>query len=224
MKVLIIEDEQRLAQLLKKGLEECSFTVDLAFDGEEGLYMAENYPYDGVVLDLTLPKMDGLKILSSLRSMNRDVPVLIVTARGEVDDRINGLNIGADDYLPKPFDLNELIARLKTIIRRSKGKASPILTITDLVIDTNARVVKRGGAEIVLSAKEYALLAYLALNNGRVVSRTELVEHLYATDSEWESNVIDVFISNLRKKIDKGFDLPLIHTVRGAGYVLKGDA
>lgn len=224
MKVLIIEDEQRLAQLLKKGLEECSFTVDLSFDGEEGLYMAENYPYDAVVLDLTLPKMDGLKILTSLRSSNRDVPVLIVTARGEVDDRINGLNIGADDYLPKPFDLNELVARLKTIIRRSKGKASPILTIADLVIDTNARVVKRGGAEIVLSAKEYSLLAYLALNNGRVVSRTELVEHLYATDSEWESNVIDVFISNLRKKIDKGFDLPLIHTVRGAGYVLKGDA
>jgi DNA-binding response OmpR family regulator len=224
MKILIIEDEQRLARLLKKGLEENSFTVDLSFDGKEGLYLAENFSYDGVVLDLTLPGLDGLTILQSLRAMNRDVPVLIVTARGGVDERIKGLNIGADDYLPKPFDLEELIARLRTIIRRSKGKASPILTIDDLVIDTNARAVTRAGNNISLSAREYALLVYLTLNADRVVSRTELFEHIYATDSEWDSNVIDVFISHLRNKIEKGFDKPLIHTVRGAGYLLKGDA
>ncbi len=221
MKILLIEDERRLAQLLKKGLEENNFAVDLSYDGEEGKYMAENYPYDAVLLDIMLPKVDGLNILQSLREGGIDVPVLIITARGEVGDRIKGLNIGADDYIAKPFDFAELIARLHSVIRRSKGKSSPVVVIDDLAIDTNARTVERAGRRISLSAREFALLEYLALNSGRVVSRTELTEHIYATDAEGDSNIIDVYINYLRNKIDKGFDRPLIHTRRGVGYVLQ---
>ncbi len=224
MKILIIEDERRLALLLKQGLEENGFTVDLAHDGAEGQFQVENYPYDAVLLDLMLPEVDGLTILASLREQGNDMPVLIITARGEVEDRIRGLNLGADDYLAKPFDLDELIARLRALIRRSRGKPSPLLTVGDLAIDTNARIVSRAGIDISLSAREYAILVYLALNVGRVVSRTELIEHIYETDYDWDSNVIDVYISYLRTKIDKGFPLPLIQTVRGAGYLLKGES
>jgi DNA-binding response OmpR family regulator len=223
MKILIIEDEQRLARLLKQGLEEQGFAVDLAHDGAEGQYQAEQYPYDAVVLDLMLPEVDGLAILKNLRGQGNDVPVLIVTARGDVEDRIRGLNLGADDYLAKPFDLEELIARLRALIRRSRGQSSPLIAVGDLVIDSNARTVSRAGQGISLSSREYNLLHYLALNSGRVVSRTELIEHVYATDYEWDSNVIEVYISYLRSKIDKGFSSPLIHTVRGAGYILKAE-
>jgi DNA-binding response OmpR family regulator len=221
MKILIIEDEKKLARLLKNGLEENDFTVDLAHDAEEGLYFAENYDYDAVLLDIMLPGTDGLAVLRALRSKGNNVPVLIVTARGEVADRITGLDIGADDYIAKPFDLAELMARLRAAIRRSKGKPAPLLSVRDLTVDTNAKTVSRGGTPVALSAREYMLLEYLALNAGRVVGRTELIEHIYATDFEWDSNVIDVYINYLRNKIDKGFDRPLIHTVRGAGYVLK---
>jgi len=223
MKILIIEDELRLAKLLKQGLEEQGFAVDLAHDGAEGHFQAEQYPYDAVLLDLMLPEVDGLTILKALRERGNDVPILIVTARGEVEDRIRGLNLGADDYLAKPFDLEELIARLRALIRRSRGQASPLITIGDLVIDTNARTVIRAGKGITLSAREYDVLAYLALSAGRVVSRTELIEHIYETDYDWDSNVIDVYISYLRNKIDKGFAPPLIHTVRGAGYLMKAE-
>jgi DNA-binding response OmpR family regulator len=224
MKILIIEDEKKLAHLLKQGLEENGFTVDLAHDGADGQYQVENYAYDAVLLDLMLPEMDGLTILAALRNQGNDVPVLIITARGEVEDRIRGLNLGADDYLAKPFDLDELIARLRALIRRSRGKPSPLLTVDDLTIDTNARTVSRAGIAIALSAREYAILIYLALHAGRVVSRTELIEHIYETDYEWDSNVIDVYISYLRTKIDKGYPAPLIQTVRGAGYLLKGES
>jgi DNA-binding response OmpR family regulator len=223
MKILIIEDEQKLARILKKGLEEHDFTVDLSFDGEEGLHMAESYSYDAVLLDLMLPGRNGLAILKTLRAKKIDVPVLVVTARGEVEDRIKGLDIGADDYIPKPFDLAELMARLRAAIRRNKGKPSPIVVVEDLAIDTNAKTAARAGKAIPLSAREYALLEYLALNAGRVVSRTELIDHVYATEYEWDSNVIDVYINYLRNKIDKGFGKPLIHTKRGAGYLLKGE-
>lgn len=224
MKILIIEDDRRLAGILKKGLEENAFIVDLSHDGEEGLYLAENYAYDAMVLDIMLPTVDGLAILSALRAKKSDLPVLMVTARGAVEDRVKGLNIGADDYIAKPFDLSELIARLKAAIRRSKGKPSPLLQIDDLTMDTNARTVTRAGRVITLSAREYNLLEYLALHRGRVVSRTELIEHIYSTDFDLDSNVIDVYINYLRNKIDKGFGKPLIHTIRGAGYVLQGDA
>ena len=221
MKILIVEDEKRLARLLKQGLEEQGFAVDLAFDGTEGQYQAEQYQYDALLLDLMLPEVNGLAILKGLRAKGNDVPVLIVTARGDVEDRIEGLNLGADDYLAKPFDLEELIARLRALIRRSRGQSSPLITIADLTIDSNARSISRAGNLISLSAREYDLLYYLALNAGRVISKTELIEHIYASDYEWDSNVIEVFISYLRTKIDKGFPLPLIHTVRGAGYILK---
>lgn len=224
MKILIIEDEKRMAGILKKGLEENAFIVDLAGDGEEGLYMAENYPYDAVLLDIMLPVMDGLSILNALRSKKSEVPVLLITARGEIESRIKGLNFGADDYIVKPFDFHELLARLKSVIRRSKGKSSPLVTIDDLSLDMNSRSVCRGGREIRLSATEYNLLEYLALNSGRVISRTELTEHIYDTDFDRDSNVIDVYVNHLRNKLDKGFDRQLIHTVRGAGYILKGDA
>jgi DNA-binding response OmpR family regulator len=224
MKILIIEDERKLAQVLKKGLEENDFAVDLSFDGDEGLHMAETYPYDAVLLDLMLPGRDGLSVLASLRKKMIDTPVLVITARGEVEDRVKGLDIGADDYLAKPFDFSELMARLRATIRRSKGKASPVLAIGDLSLNTSSKTVARSGRAIALSAREYALLEYLALSAGRVVSRTELIEHVYDSAYEWDSNVIDVYINYLRNKIDKGFGRPLIHTVRGAGYVLKDGA
>lgn len=224
MKILIIEDEKRLARLLKQGLEEQGFAVDLAFDGAEGQFQAEQYPYDALVLDLMLPELDGLAILMGLREKCNNVPVLIVTARGDVEDRIRGLNLGADDYLAKPFDLEELIARLRALIRRSRGQASSLITVGDLVINTNARTVTRAATGISLSAREYDVLAYLSLSAGRVISRTELIEHIYATDCELDSNVIDVYISFLRNKIDRGFSTALIHTVRGAGYILKAEA
>ncbi len=222
MKILIIEDEKRMAGILKKGLKENAFIVDLAHDGEEGLYMAENYPYDAMLLDIMLPIMDGLTILSELRAKGCDVPVLLITARGEIESRIKGLNVGADDYITKPFDFYELLARLRTVIRRSKGKSSPLVTVDDLTIDTNSRMVRRAEKEIALSATEYSLLEYLALNSGRVISRTELTEHIYDTDFDRDSNVIDVYVNHLRNKLDKGFDRQIIHTVRGAGYILKG--
>lgn len=221
MRVLIIEDDRYLANILKKGLEENGFTVEVSYDGEEGLYMAETYPYDGVLLDIMLPKVDGLTILNTLRAKKIDVPVLMITARGEIEDKIKGLSIGADDYIAKPFDFSELLARLKAVIRRSKGKPSPIIIIDDLVIDTNSRTVKRADREIRLSAREYNILEYLALNEGRIVSRTELIEHIYDSEFDLDSNIIDVYINYLRNKIDKGFGKQIIFTVRGAGYMIK---
>ncbi len=223
MRILVIEDEKRLAAILKKGLEESGFVVDVALDGEDGLFMARTYPYDAVLLDILLPKVDGLTVLKKLRAEKIGVPVLMLTAKGELEDRVRGLNLGADDYLVKPFDFSELLARLNTIIRRSMGKASPIIIIDDLSLDMSAKTVTRSGKEINLSAKEYNLLEYLALNSGRVIGRTELTEHLYDTEFDLDSNVIDVYINYLRNKIDKGYDRQLIVTVRGAGYVLKGE-
>lgn len=224
MKVLIIEDERRLAAVLKKGLEENAFVVDLAHVGEEGLYMAEAFPYDAVLLDIMLPGMNGLSVLEQLRSRKISVPVLMLTARGELEDRIKGLNLGADDYIPKPFDFSELLARLNAVIRRDKGKSSPVIEIGNLKIDTRAKSVARAGKSVSLSAKEYKLLEYLALNTGRVVSRTELIEHVYDSDFDSDSNIVDVYISYLRSKLDKGETTQLIHTVRGMGYVLKPES
>ena len=223
MKILVIEDEKRLAKILKQGLEENAFAVDLSYDGEEGLSMAEAYPYDAVLLDVMLPRMDGFTVLSKLRATRREVPVLIISARGEVDDRIRGLNTGADDYITKPFDFFELLARLKSVIRRHKGRPSPLLMIDDLIIDMNSRTVSRANKKISLTPNEYALLEYLALNRGRVVGRSELRERLYDAASDRDSNVIDVHITHLRSKIDKDFDRQIIYTLRGEGYVVRED-
>ncbi|MBI5056818.1 MAG: response regulator transcription factor [Nitrospirae bacterium] len=221
MRLLIVEDEKKLAGILKKGLEENGFVVELCFDGEEGLFMAETYSYDAILLDIMLPKMDGLTVLKKIRAKQVAVPVLMITARGEVDDRIKGLNTGADDYIAKPFDFSELLARLKAVIRRSRSKPSSTIGIGDLEIDMNSMTVKRGNREIKLSSTEYKLLEYLALNTGKVISRTELTEHIYDSEFDLDSNVIDVYINYLRNKIDKGRGKQLIRTVRGAGYVLE---
>jgi DNA-binding response OmpR family regulator len=223
MRILIVEDERHLAKILKKGLEENGFIVDMCHEGEEGLYMAETYPFDAILLDILLPKMDGLSILNRLRAKNIGVPVLMLTAKGELEDRVNGLNTGADDYIVKPFDFQELLARLNAVIRRSSNKASPVISIDDLTINMHLKTVTRSGKEIQLSTKEYSLLEYLVLNSGRVISRTELTEHMYDTDFDLDSNVIDVYVNYLRNKIDNGFGRQLVRTVRGAGYVLKGE-
>jgi heavy metal response regulator len=223
MRILIIEDERHLAKILKKGLGENGYIVDMCHDGEEGLYMAETNPFDAILLDILLPKMDGLTILNSLRAKNIGVPVLLLTAKGELEDRVKGLNTGADDYIVKPFDFQELLARLNAVIRRSSNKASPVISIDDLTINMHLKTVTRSGKEIQLSTKEYSILEYLVLNSGRVISRTELTEHMYDTNFDLDSNVIDVYINYLRNKIDKDFGRKLIHTVRGAGYVLKGE-
>lgn len=221
MKVLIVEDEKKLATILKKGLVESDFIVEVAFDGEEGVYMASEFEYDAIILDLSLPKMDGLEILNKIREKGKITPVLILTARSEVSDKIKGLNIGADDYVTKPFDFDELLARLNSLIRRSNNKPTPVIKIEDLVINLDSKTVFRSGGEIILSTGEYNLLEYLALNKGKVISRTVLTEHLYSMDFDLNSNVIDVYINYLRNKIDKNFEKKLIQTVRGAGYSIK---
>ncbi|MDH4127616.1 MAG: response regulator transcription factor [Spirochaetota bacterium] len=221
MRILIIEDEKNLAIVLKKGLEENSYTVDLSHDGEDGLFAIENYSYDAIILDVMLPKIDGFTVLKILRAKEIDVPVLMLTAKSEIEDKIDGLNRGADDYITKPFNFSELLARLKAIIRRNKGKASAVLTVDDLTLNTNSRTVMRGVKEIKLSSKEYNILEYLVLNKDKVITRTELIDHIYDMDFDLDSNVIDVYINYLRSKVDKDFDKKLIHTVRGSGYILK---
>ncbi len=221
MRVLLIEDEKDLARVIKKGLEEEGYSVDVAHDGEEGLYMAENYEADVIILDILLPVMDGLSVLREMRRSGIKTPVLLLTAKGDVSDRIKGLDTGADDYLAKPFDFGELLARIRALLRRARDVKEPIIRIGDLEVDTVSHEVRRGGKEIHLTAREYAILEYLAYNAGRVVSRTELIEHVYDESFDMDSNIIDVYIAYLRRKVDKGFGRPLIHTVRGAGYMLK---
>lgn len=223
MKILLIEDEKDLADIIKEGLEKQAFAVDVCFDGGEGLFMAESYAYDAVVLDIMLPVMDGLTLLKKLRARKVSVPVLMLTARGTMSDKVKGLDTGADDYLVKPFEFPELVSRLKAIIRRNRGESSSILSIDDLTIDMNSRSVKRQNREIKLSPREYNILLHLALNRGRVISRSLLAEHIYDMDFDPDSNVIDVYINYLRNKIDRGSGKKLIHTIRGEGYIIKGD-
>lgn len=221
MRILLVEDEKGLAAIIKKGLEENGYSVDMAHDGEEGLYMAKNYPVDVIILDIMLPIMDGLSILKNIREQEISIPVLILTAKDTVPDKIKGLDTGADDYLSKPFDFSELLARVRALIRRSGDVKEALIRIADMEIDTATHEVKRSGRLILLSAKEYALLEYLAYHKGHVVSRFDITEHIYSEEFDLDSNVIDVYINFLRKKIDKDFDTKLIHTVRGAGYILR---
>lgn len=221
MKILIVEDARELAETIKAGLEENLFAADLSFDGEEGLYMAETNAYDAIILDIMLPKMDGVAVLSGLRKKAIDVPVILLTARGEVEARVRGLNAGADDYMAKPFEFTELLARLRAVIRRNKGLSSPLISIEGLTVETGSRTIKRDGREIHLSSTEYRILEHLVMNKGRIISKTELTERLYGMDLDPESNILEVYINFLRKKIDLGHERKLIHTVRGAGYILK---
>src|SRR3989338_1912544 len=201
MRVLIVEDEKDLAAIMKQGLEEEGYIVDVAHDGEEGLYMAENFPVDAIILDIMLPKVDGLTVLSKLRRKGFATPVLLLTARDATLDKIKGLDTGADDYLTKPFDFSELMARLRSLIRRKGMVKEAVIRIADLEINTAGREVKRGGHAVQLSAREYALLEYLAYNKDKVVTRADIVEHIYSEDSEMDSNVVDVYINYLRNKI-----------------------
>jgi DNA-binding response OmpR family regulator len=223
MRLLIVEDNRILLKSLKRGLEEEAFAVDTAEDGEEGLFLAEANDYDVLVLDLMLPKLDGLTLLTTIRARGLSTHVLILTARDASEEKVRGLNAGADDYLTKPFRFEELLARIRALLRRKYQAKNPLLIVGDLEIDTATHNVARGKRSISLQPKEYALLEYLAHRAGETVSRAAIWEHLYDWQNDTTSNVIDVFISHLRKKIDRPGLRPLIQTVRGAGYLLKGD-
>jgi len=223
MRVLIIEDYGPLRRALCNGLREVGFAVDASSDGQEGLWYAQSNEYDVIVLDLMLPKIDGLTILKRLREAGRSMHILILTARDAVEDRVRGLDLGADDYLVKPFAFEELLARVRALVRREYKAKSPVIRVADLEIDTARRLVRRAGERIDLTAREYALLEFLALRAGQVVTRTEIWEHLYDFDSCAQSNVVDVYVGYLRKKIERPGLPRLIHTRRGQGYVL-GDA
>jgi DNA-binding response OmpR family regulator len=221
--VLLVEDHKPLVRALRQGLEEEGFAVDVALDGEEADYKARTATYDAIVLDLMLPKKDGMTLLQEWRKGGLQAHVLVLTARGTLDDKVRGLDTGADDYLTKPFELEELLARLRALIRRGHQVKDPVIRVLDLEIDTATRTVKRGGQAIHLTPREYALLQFLAFHRGRVVSRTMIWEHLYDEHDENTSNVVDVYIRYLRNKIDKGFDPPLILTRWGEGYLLRGE-
>jgi DNA-binding response OmpR family regulator len=223
MRLLIVEDNRALLKSLRKGLQEEGFTVDAAADGEEGLFLAEHNEYDVIILDLLLPKLDGLKLLRALRRADIQTHVLVLTALDAIDETVRGLNSGADDYMTKPFRFEELLARVRALLRRRYQKKAPRLVVADLEIDTLAHRVRRRGNNISLTAKEFALLEFLAHHAGEVVPRAMIWEHLYDWQDESVSNTVDVFISRIRKKIDRPGLPPLIHTLRGAGYQLKGE-
>jgi DNA-binding response OmpR family regulator len=222
MRVLLVEDERRLAENVARSLREgAGYAVDIAEDGQQGLYMAESSAYDLLVLDLMLPKLDGHSLLVRFRQHGHETPVLVLSARDQKESVVRLLNAGADDYVAKPFDLGEFLARAKALVRRGSGQHTPVITVADLHLDTIQRCVTRGKREIALTPMEYRVLEYLAHRPRAVISKTELLEHLY--DYNWEkfSNVIEVYISGLRRKVDDSYSVKLIHTVRGHGYVLR---
>jgi two-component system, OmpR family, response regulator len=216
MKILVVEDEPRLQRTLAKALREAGYAVDLASDGEEALYKGECWDYNVIVLDVMLPKMDGWQVLNRLRRQKR-TPVLMLTARDAPPDRVRGLDLGADDYVIKPFDLPELLARLRSLIRRTAGQASALIELDDIVIDTRSRTVTKSGEAVTLTAREFGILEYLAIHRGKVVSRTELYEHLVDENDDSMSNLLDVHIFAIRKKLRP----ELITTRRGQGYCIE---
>jgi two-component system copper resistance phosphate regulon response regulator CusR len=220
MRVLLVEDDPRIARFVSQALREQSYAVDVTADGEDALYKAAINDYDAVILDVMIPGRDGFEVCRELRAAGSNVPVIMLTARDAVQDRITGLDIGADDYLTKPFEVSELLARLRALLRRGHTVRPAAILIADLVIDTRAHRVTRGGRLVELTAKEYALLEYLARERGRVLSRAEIAEHVWDENFDPLSNLIDVNINRLRRKIDDGSTMPLIHTRRGEGYML----
>ncbi|HVK13384.1 MAG TPA: response regulator transcription factor [Gemmataceae bacterium] len=223
MRVLLVEDNKPLARAMRQGLEEEGFAVDTAEDGEEADHKARATGYDAIILDLMLPKKDGMTLLKGWRGSGLTTHVLVLTARGALEDKVKGLDTGADDYLTKPFELEELLARLRALIRRGHQVKDPVLRVHDLTVDTAARAVKRAGKPIHLTPKEYALLEFLAFHAGKVVTRTMIWDHLWDEHDESVSNVVDVYIRYLRNKIDKDFSPPLILTRWGEGYMLRGE-
>ena len=221
MRILIVEDEKKVAAFIKKGLEEETYAVDIATDGEEGFHLGEQNQYDLIILDLMLPKINGLDILSRLRSQKIDTPILLLTAKDSVEDKVEGLNQGADDYLTKPFAFSELLARIRVLLRRGKAESKTILEIADLTLNLVSHKVSRGNEEIELTGKEYSLLEYFMRNQEKVLTRTMIAEHVWDYNFDTFTNVIDVYVNHLRKKIDKNFSNKLLHTLRGVGYVMK---
>jgi two-component system response regulator MprA len=224
MRVLIIEDERGMAELLKKGLEEENHRVALAFDGLEGLELAKTYEFDAIVLDLMLPRVDGFEVARRLRHAGNQTPILILTARDSVPDIVKGLDLGADDYLTKPFSFEVFLARLRTVARRGSAPRPTFLRVADLTLDPAARQALRGQREIRLSPTEYRLLELLMRRAGRVVTRTAIVEAVWGLENDIEENTLDAFVRLLRGKVDKGFSPKLIQTVRGVGYCLRESA
>jgi two-component system OmpR family response regulator len=222
MRVLIIEDDQQIASFVTKGLKQAGFAVDHVIDGEEGLEMAQFNPYDVMVIDIMLPGLDGFSVIERLRSGGNTTPVLVLSARGSLDDKLKGFQSGSDDYLTKPFSFSELQARLQALLRRSsRGQSQNVLEVGDLNMDLLSRKVSRGNREIELQPREFALLEYLMRNSGNVVSKTMILEHVWDYHFDPQTNVVDVLVHRLRNKIDKDFRKKLLHTVRGVGYVLK---
>ena len=222
MRLLLIEDDEKIASFIIKGMKEAGFQIDHAADGETGLAMATSDDYDGAIVDLMLPKRDGLSLIQELRDRRIPLPVIILSAKRSIDDRVRGLQLGGDDYLIKPFAFSELLARVQSLLRRASGTAEATsLTLSDLSIDLLARTVHRGGKNIDLQPKEFSLLEYLMRNAGRIVSKTMIMERVWDYSFDPQTNVVEARICRLRDKIDKGFDRQLIHTVRGLGYVIK---
>ena len=224
MRVLVVEDERKVANFIRQGLEEEGHTVEVAEDGADALdRLLASFPYDLVVLDVMLPRRDGLSVLKALRDKQVSTPVLLLTARDAVADKVAGLDLGADDYLTKPFAFDEFLARVRALLRRQAGQAAPALRLEDLTLDPATRGVSRGSRSIGLTTREFALLEYFMRNAGRVLTRPMIAEHVWAVDFDRESNVIDVYVGYLRRKIDGPGERPLLHTVRGAGYVLRAE-
>lgn len=221
IRILVVEDEISLLKLITKRLKEEGYSVDSCMDGEEGRYFAEVTKYDCIILDLLLPKINGLTLLKGLRSKDIMTPVLILTARDSIEDRVIGLDTGADDYLVKPFSFDELLARVRALLRRKRDSKGNVLSIADLTLDTITHCVTRNNKTLELTSKEYALLEYLMRNKEQILTRTQIAEHIWNFDFDCGSNIVDVYIRYLRGKIDDGFESKLIHTVRGRGYVLR---
>ncbi len=221
MRILVVEDEKKVSTFIQRGLEEEGFTVDLAFDGEEGIHKAEVLAYDVILMDVMLPKMDGLAAIKALRDKAIQTPVLCLTARDSVDDKVTGLDIGADDYLAKPFAFVELVARCRALIRRGSNDRGAEIFFADLRLDPVAHKVWRAGDEITLTSKEYALMEYFIRNPNRVLTRLMIAENVWDYSFDSFTNIIDVYVNYLRNKIDQKYDKKLIHTVRGKGYTLK---
>ncbi len=222
MRILIVEDEKKIAEFIKRGLKEENYAVDAAFDGLEGLRMAEENPYDLLILDIMLPGMDGVELCKKLRAGGFLNPIMMLTAKDLVEDKVKGLDSGANDYLTKPFAFEELLARIRALLRKTPDQPSTTLKAGDLALDLRTHKALRAGRELVLSAKEFALLEYLVRNQGEIVTRTMISEHVWDINFDTATNVIDVYINYLRRKIDDGRAKKLIHTVRGKGYILKG--
>ena len=221
MRILLVEDERALASVLKRGLQEHGYAVDAAGDGEEALAFAESEPYDLIVLDVMLPDLDGFSVCRRLRAMRSTVPVLMLTARDSIEDRVLGLDCGADDYLVKPFDPRELLARVRALLRRERVQRDPVLRVADIEVDTSSRQVRRGQRAVVLTMREYAILELFVRNTNRVLSRDEIAEHIWAFDFTAMSNIIDVYVGNLRRKLWDDAEPRLLRTVRGIGYLMR---